>query len=43
MQYWVHEYIIDTYVCEKCKFMLFIDSPSQYRTYNINIFNVYNF
>jgi hypothetical protein len=30
MQYWVHEYIIDTYVFEKCKFSLFIDSPSYY-------------
>jgi hypothetical protein len=27
MQYWVHEYIMDTYVCEKCKFTLFVDSP----------------
>jgi hypothetical protein len=25
MQYRVHEYIMDTYVCEKCKFTLFID------------------
>jgi hypothetical protein len=28
MQYWVHEYIMDTYVCEKCTFTLFIDTPS---------------
>jgi hypothetical protein len=28
MEYWVRKYIIDTYVCEKCKFNLFIDSPS---------------
>jgi hypothetical protein len=27
MQYLVHEYIMDTYVFEKCKFTLFIDSP----------------
>jgi hypothetical protein len=29
MQYRVHEYIMDTYACEKCKFTLFID-PSYY-------------
>jgi hypothetical protein len=28
MQYWVHEYVMDIYVCEKCKFTLFIDSAS---------------
>jgi hypothetical protein len=25
MYYWVHEYITDTHVCEKCKFTLFVD------------------
>jgi hypothetical protein len=30
MQYWVHEYIMDIYVCEKCKFTLFIESPSYF-------------
>jgi hypothetical protein len=29
-QYCVHKYIMDIYVCEKCKFTLFIDSPSYY-------------
>jgi hypothetical protein len=29
MQYWVQQYVIDTYMCEKCKFILFIDSFSQ--------------
>jgi hypothetical protein len=28
MHYWVHEYIMDTYACEKCKFTLLTDSPS---------------
>jgi hypothetical protein len=30
MQYWVYEYIMDTYVCEKCKFIFSIDSPSHF-------------
>jgi hypothetical protein len=37
MQYWVHEYINDTYVCEKCKFILFNDSPSYLVPCNITI------
>jgi hypothetical protein len=28
MQYFVHEYMMHMYVCEKCKFTLFIDFPS---------------
>jgi hypothetical protein len=30
MRYWVREYVMDTYVCEKCKFTLFIDYPSYF-------------
>jgi hypothetical protein len=29
VQYWRREYTVDKYVCEKCKFTLFIDSSSR--------------